>query len=131
MRQSYFQKNVFLPEDVKYLDTLIRDFADSQYEIDSIDPAILRLWVGIRQYLSDEIYSGVSDEKRPLCNELRVLYRKISDFIEAIKRQKSKTMIATGVNVVGGKDSDLAKLIQDISKDLVEFKTKLERYLNV
>lgn len=131
LRRNYFQTNEFFPEDVKYLDSLIKELSDSEYEIDSIDYATLRLWIGIKQYLSDEIYSGISDKKRALCDELRILYRKISDYIEAIKRQKSKTVMITGVSMVSGSDPDLQKLIEDTNNNLVEFKTKFERYLSL
>lgn len=131
LRQNYFQKNNFIPEDITYLDTLIKDLKDSQYEVDSIDFVTVRLWIGIKQYLTDEIHNGLSGKKRALSNELRALYQKISEHMEEIKKQKSRTTMITGISTISSNDTELKRLIQTVCNDLAKFNTNFARYLNI
>lgn len=126
LRERFFQKNDFIPEDLIYLDETLKSFKECNYSIDVLDVFIVRLWTGIKLYISNSKV-GKKDKDR---KELLMLYKEISRYIEEAKRKKSETSISTGLpDTFSSENEDLGKIYKKIAEKLLIFKDKFGKFL--
>jgi len=129
LRQRFFQKNDFIPEDLIYIDETIRAFKENNYSIDILDVFIIRLWAGIKHYIIDSAIVE-QDKYQDDRKELLSLYMEISEYIEKAKRKKSEASTSTGLpDSFNAGDEELEQVYEKIAGRLLIFKNKFGKYL--
>lgn len=131
LRQRFFQKHEFIPEDLVYFDTILNKAKECNFNIDVYDIFIIRLWVGIRQYLDNlEIKKRSSlKEFAKDRNILLSLYDEISTYLTDAKRKKSEQAIVTGMPDIHSSSNELESLYRTITKKIELFRKKFDKFL--
>jgi len=129
LRTKFFQKTDFLPEDLKYFDVILESFVKANYDIETMDIFIVRLWMGIYYYLEKEVYLG-SQKKSLLRKELLSLYKEISKKLQEAKREKARQISMTGMPILSGtQDVTLDEICQEIHQKILIFKQKFIEFV--
>jgi hypothetical protein len=126
LREKFFQKNDFIPEDIIYFDEVQKSFKTSNYSVDVLDVFIVRLWTGMKLYLSE----SELDKKDKDREELLEMHRELSNYIEEIKRKKSEISTVTGLpDSFDTENKELEKLYKIVASKLLIYKNKFSKYL--
>jgi len=131
LRERFFQKSNFVPEDIKYLDRVINAFVESDYEISRIDIFFVKLWQGLAEYLylTDEETRNFEEDKILLSSELKSLYEEIGELFKECERLKASESAITGLPGLKDNNEELKEMYRQINEKLVKFKIKFEKYV--
>lgn len=133
LKEKFFQKNEFIPEDIVYLDTTLLDLKNCNFNIDSLDVFTIRTWIGLKKFLKNpEINkNNFSNKYIKQRDYLLGLYFEISKNLEELKKIKSAQSVITGFPDIDKNDKTVNILCKNISNKLVLFKEKFEKFLKL
>ena len=131
LRQRFFQKHQFIPEDLVYFDTILSKAKECNFNIDVYDIFIVRLWVGIRYYLDnlEVTKKGVPKKYADDRNALLSLYDEISSYLADAKKKKAELSISTGMPDISGSGDELKSIYKTIAEKIELFRMKFDKFL--
>lgn len=132
LRQRFFQKHEFIPEDIIYFDSILSKAKECNFNIDVYDIFIVRLWVGIRHYL-DNLEVKKKGVPKKFVNDRKVLlglYDEISSYLSDAKKKKAELSISTGMPDVHSTNNELEKIYQTITERMESFISLFVKFIS-